>query len=150
MTNTPLGTQTIQNALKKEDLVAQVKVKKPFLSTKHRKARREFAEKYEHGTEEDWACVMFTDETKINRIGLDEKQWVWKRAGAPLQSQHILQTIKFGEGYVMIWGCITTAGVGLMYRIEGKMDAELYEEILEDHVFQTLEYYDLDSSNFIF
>jgi hypothetical protein len=93
---------------------------------------------------------MFTDETKINRIGSDGRQWVWKRAGAPLQSQHILQTIKFGGGYVMIWGCMTTAGVGLMCRIEGKMDAELYEEILEDHVFQTLEYYDLDSSNFIF
>jgi hypothetical protein len=150
MTNTPLSTQTIQNALKKEDLVARVKVKKPFLSAKHRKARREFAEKYEHWTEEDWACVMFTDETKINRIGSDGRQWVWKRAGAPLQSQHILQTIKFGGGYVMIWGCMTTAGVGLMCRIEGKMDAELYEEILEDHVFQTLEYYDLDSSNFIF
>src|SRR4051812_40724914 len=44
---------------------------------------------------------------------------------------------------------MTTAGVGLMWRIEGKMDAELYEEILEDHVFQTLEYYDLDPSNFI-
>jgi DDE superfamily endonuclease len=93
---------------------------------------------------------MFTDETKINQIGSDGRQWVWKRAGAPLQSQHILQTIKFGGGYVMIWGCMTTAGVGLMCRIEGKMDAELYEEILEDHVFQTLEYYDLNPSNFIF
>src|SRR4051812_35788074 len=59
------------------------------------------------------------------------------------------QAIKFGRGYVMIWGCMTTAGVGLMCRIEGKMDAELYEEILEDHVIQTLEYYDLDPSNFI-
>jgi hypothetical protein len=150
MTNTPLSTQTIQNALKKEDLVAQVKVKKPCLSAKHRKARKEFAEKYKHWTEEDWAHVMFTDETKINWIGSDGRQWVWKRAGAPLQSQHILQTIKFGGGYVMIWGCMTTAGVGLMCRIEGKMDAELYEEILEDHVFQTLEYYDLNPSNFIF
>ena len=66
MNNTPLSTQTIQNSLKKEDLVARVKVKKPFLSAKHRKARMEFAEKYEHWTEEDWARVMFTDETKIN------------------------------------------------------------------------------------
>ena len=93
---------------------------------------------------------MFTDETKSNWIGSDERQWVWKRAGAPLQSQHILQTIKFGGGNVMIWGCMTTTGVGLMCRTEGKMDAELYEEILEDHAFQTLEYYDLNSSNFIF
>ena len=50
----------------------------------------------------------------------------------------------------MIWGCMTTSGVGFMCRIEGKMDAELDTKILEDHVFQTLEYYDLDSNNFIF
>src|SRR3954468_6177748 len=99
--------------------------------------------KYEHWTDEDWAHVMFTDEAKINQIGSDGRQWVWKRAGAPLQSQHILQTIKLGGGYVMIWGCMTTTAVGLRCRIEGKIDAELYEEILEDHVFQTLEYYDL-------
>ena len=50
----------------------------------------------------------------------------------------------------MIWGCMTTSGVGYMCRIEGKMDGQLYVEILEDHVFQTLEFYGLDSSNFIF
>lgn len=130
--------------------MARVKVKKPFLSKRHIKARLEFAQKYEHWTEDDWARVMFTDETKINRIGSDGRQWVWKKAGTPLQSQHVQQTIKFGGGSVMVWGCMTTSGVGYMCRIEGKMDGELYVEILEDHVFQTLEFYDLDSDNFIF
>ena len=30
------------------------------------------------------------------------------------------------------------------------MDAKLYEEILKDHVFQTLEFYDMDAEDFIF
>ena len=50
----------------------------------------------------------------------------------------------------MVWGCMTTSGVDYRGRIEGKIDGELYEEILDDHVFQTLEYCGLDSTNFIF
>jgi len=79
-------------------MVAQVKVKKPFLSAKHRKARLEFAQKYEHWTEKDWERVMFTDETKVNRIGSDGRQWVWKKSGSPLTSQHVQGTVKFGGG----------------------------------------------------
>jgi hypothetical protein len=75
---------------------------------------------------------------------------VWKRPGSPLTSQQVQTTVKFGGGNVMIWGCMTIHGVGYMCRIEGKMDAELYEEILEDHVFQTVEYYGMDPDNFIF
>ena len=110
----------------------------------------EFAQKYEHWTEEDWAHVLFTDETKINHLGSDGRQWVWKRPGASLTAQHITPTVKFGGGNVMIWGCMTAHGVGYMCRIEGKMDAELYEEILEDHVVQTVDFYGMDQDNFIF
>ena len=52
--------------------------------------------------------------------------------------------------HIMIWGCMTTSGVVYMCRIEGKMDGQLYVEILEDHVFQTLEFYGLDSNNKLF
>ena len=102
MTNTLPSIQTIWNALKKEDLVAQVKVKKPFLSKKHRKAHLEFAQKYEYWTVEDWKHVMFTDETKINHIRSDGRQWVWKKQGSPLLPQHIQQTVKFNGGHIMI------------------------------------------------
>ena len=148
--NTSISTQTIRNALRKEDMVARVKVKKPFLSAKHRKACLGFAQKYEHWTEKDWERVMFTDETKVNCIGSDGRQWVWKKAGSPMTSQHVQKTVKFGGGSVMVWGCMTAKGVGYMCKIDGKMDAALYEEILEDHVFQSLEYYGLDSDDFIF
>ena len=50
----------------------------------------------------------------------------------------------------MIWGCMTAHGVGYMCRIEGRMDAELYEEILEDHLFQTMRYYKMDKHQTIF
>jgi transposase len=150
ITNTSISTQSIRNALKKEDMMSRVKVKKPLLRRHHIKQRLEFAQKYEHWTEEDWARVIWSDETKVNRLGSDGRQWVWKKHGAPLTSQHVKPTVKFGGGNVMIWGCMTIHGVGYMCRIEGKMDAPLYEEILEDHVLETVRYYGMDEENFIF
>ena len=99
---------------------------------------------------EDWNRVIFSDESKINHLASDGRQWVWKKAGSPLTSQHVQPTVKFGGGHVMIWGCMTAHGVGYMCRIEGKMDAELYEEILEDHLFKTMCYYKMDKCQTIF
>ena len=49
-----------------------------------------------------------------------------------------------------MWGCMTWEGVGYATRIEGKMNAQLYTDILKDELQQTLEYYDMDSEDIIF
>ena len=34
----------------------------------------------------------------------------------------VQQIVKFGGGEVMMWGCMTLSGLGMMCRIEGRMD----------------------------
>ena len=41
----------------------------------------------------------------------------------------------------MIWGCMLWEGPGFAARIDGRMDANLYTEILEDDLLRTLDYY---------
>jgi len=89
---------------------------------------------------EDWKRVLWSDETKINRLGSDGRQWVWKKPGSAITDQHVKPTIKYGGGSLMVWGCMTTQGVGYSCRIDGRMDAELYTSILDDELLQTLEY----------
>lgn len=143
-------TQTIRNTLKKENLQAIVKAKKPLLRPRHITQRYDFALKYQHWTEEDWSRVIWSDETKINRLGSDGRQWVWKKKGTTRTEQHIKGTVKFGGGSLMVWGCMTAQGVGYMCKIDGRMDAALYEEILEDHLFQTIDYYNLNRDTIVF
>jgi hypothetical protein len=59
-------------------------------------------------------------------------------------------TVKFGGGSLMVWGCMLWEGPGYATRIEGKMDAELYTSILEDELQQTMEYYGLEVEDVIF
>ena len=98
-------TQTIRNTLRKAGLKAAVKQKKPFLSKAHQRRRLEFALEHQHWTLDDWARVIWSDETKINRLGSDGRLWVWKRPGSALTEQHVNGTVKFGGGSLMVWGC---------------------------------------------
>ena len=88
-----VSTQTIRNILKKNGLKAGPKIKKPLLSARHLKLRLDFARKYKHWTIEDWRRVVFSDETKINRLGSDGRKWCWKAIGKPLQEHCITSTV---------------------------------------------------------
>ena len=65
---------------------------------------------------------------------------MWKKPGSELNEQHVSGTIKFGGGFLMVWGCMTPQGVGYMCKIDGRMDAELYTSILQDDLLATVDY----------
>ena len=50
----------------------------------------------------------------------------------------------------MVWGCMTWDRPGNACHIKGKMDADLFVEILEDELQGTLEYYNLKPEEVIF
>ena len=81
---------------------AVVKKKKPFLSKRHRRERLDWAVAHQHWTVEDWKRVVWSDETKIDRLGSDGKKWVWKKAGEGLSDRLVEGTLKFGGGSLMI------------------------------------------------
>jgi transposase len=140
----------VRRALKEAGLTAVVKQKKPRLLPRHIRQRLDFALRYKHWTVEDWKRVIWSDETKINRLGSDGREYVWKKSGSAITEQHIKGTVKFGGGSLMLWGCMTAQGVGYAARIDGRMDAQLYTEILGDDFIKTLRDYKLDVDEIIF
>jgi transposase len=144
-----VSNQTVRNVLKAANLKARVKTKKPFLSRRHIKARLHFAEKYKHWTLEDWSRVIFSDETKINRMGSDGRRWVWAEPGEKLSKRTTQPTFKHGGGSIMIWGCMTTKGVGRMCNIDGIMDGQDYIKILDNHLLPTVKAHRLGRHGFI-
>ena len=49
----------------------------------------------------------------------------------------------------MMWGCMTWEGIGFCCKIDGRMDKELYTQILEE-LQQTLDHYGLNPAEVIF
>ena len=148
--NIPISVQTVRRGLKEAGMKSAVKRKRPFLSKKHKRVRLDFAESHIDWTVEDWKRVIWSDETKINRFGSDGREWVWKKKGEPLSDRLVKGTLKFGGGSLMMWGCFCWQGVGYGCKIDGKMDKELYCQILEDDLQESIDYYNLDRDKLIF
>src|SRR3954467_3246828 len=96
--NQPVSAETTRRYLKKAGMKAVVKKKKPLLSARHKKARLDFAEGHKDWTVEDWKRVVWSDETKINRLGSDGKKWAWKKVVEGLSDRLVSGTLKFGGG----------------------------------------------------
>jgi hypothetical protein len=75
---------------------------------------------------------------------------VYKRVGESLSDRLVEGTQKFGGGSVIIWGCMLWEGPGFAYKIDGRMDGELYTQILDENLQSILEYYRKDPADIIF
>jgi len=126
------------------------KRKRPRLLKHHRQARLDFALTHKDWTVDDWKRVVWSDETKINRLGSDGKKWVWKKKGEGLSDRLVQDTVKFGGGSLMMWGCMLWEGPGFACKIDGKMDGDLYVKIMQDELQDSLAYYHKLASQVIF
>jgi transposase len=145
-----LTSQTIRGVLKDAGLVAKKKVKKPKLTKKHIKQCLDFAKKYKDWTVADWKKVLWSDETKINRYMSDGIKYCWINPEEGLSEKQIIETVKFGGGNIMVWGCMVWDGPGYISKIDGNMDKGLYVEILDECVKDTLNWYKINEKTFYF
>ena len=128
-----ISPSTVRRRLNEDGLHGRAPVKKPLLTKNHIKKRLAFGLKHQSWTIDDWKNVLFTDETKINKMGSDGKTWTWKRPNEPLQAKHVKQTVKH-DASVMAWGCFSSSGVGNITVVEGHMNAPMYIRILSSHM----------------
>jgi hypothetical protein len=83
-------------------------------------------------------------------LGSDGRRWVWKKEGEGLSERLVEGTVKFGGGSLMMWGCMLWDGCGYACKIDGKMDAELYCNILDEQLMDSLDYYGKEEEDIIF
>lgn len=136
---TSISADTARRILKEDGLKSYSKMKKPNLSAAHRRNRLKWAERHANWTVEDWKRVIWSDETKINRFGSDSNHRVWKYPGEGIKNHHVHKTVKFGGGSIMIWGCMSWAGPGKIFQVQGRMNGEDYCNILQENLLPTMD-----------
>ena len=94
--------------------------------------------------------VVWSDETKINCLESDGRKWAWKRVGEGLSDRLVEGTVKFEGGSVVLWGCMLWDGPGYRCRIDGRMDGDLFIQILNDELQESLAHYSKSPQDIIY
>lgn len=133
-TGVSVSKQTMINCLNSLQLKSRTACRKPLLSEKNKKARLDLATQWFFWPKERWNSVIFSDECKFNLFGSDGRTKVWRKDGTRYATKNLIPTVKHGGGSVMVWGCVSAAGVGKLVFIDGIMDKFAYCRILADNL----------------
>ena len=107
---------------------------KPLLSKKNIKARLKFARENIDKDQVFWNNVLWTDESKVELFGHQNRRHVWRKQNTAFQGKNLIPTVKHGGGSVMVWGCFAAAGPGQLTIIESTMNSAVYQRVLEENV----------------
>jgi hypothetical protein len=81
-----------------------------------------------------WQNILWTDETKVVLFGRNTQQYVWRKKGTAHQHQNLIPNVKYGGGSIMVWGCFAASGPGQLAIIDGKMNSQVHQDILQENV----------------
>ena len=98
-----------------------------LLKAIHKKACKRFAEDMSTKHMDYWNYVLWCDEMKINLFGSNGFKRVWLRPGEEYKDKCVMPPVKHGGGNVMVWGCMSAAGVGELHFMNSNMFCEILQ-----------------------
>ena len=143
--------RVIRHLLKLEGSKARRKVKTNFVNTTNKRKRFAWAEKYQHFIVDDRRKWCFSDETRIHMWGSDGKSYYWTDGATELLTHQVESYVQGDGGSVLFLGPITAEEPGYGSTItKGNVNTEVYIDILQTSLLDTLGYYGLDRKSFRF
>ena len=135
-TRGPISVKTVRRRFKESGLVARRPAAGPRLLRNHRVERLRFANDHRGWRNEQWSCVMFTDESRFKLRSPDGRERVWRRRGERFSECCISEKLPFGGGGVMVWAGISMDACTELVVVEnGTLTADRYiNECLANHV----------------
>uniref|UniRef100_A0A8C6KFX3 Tc1-like transposase DDE domain-containing protein n=1 Tax=Nothobranchius furzeri TaxID=105023 RepID=A0A8C6KFX3_NOTFU len=103
---------------------------KPLLNMKQRKKRLAWAKDKKDWTDAEWSKVMFSDESKFCISFGNQGPRVWWKSGEAQNPRCMRSSVKFPLS-VMVWGAMSSAGVGPLCFLRSRVNAAVYQEVLE-------------------
>lgn len=96
---------------------------------------------------EGYKRVILSNRTKTNRLGSDGKQCMCNKGLIEGEVQVIVQ---FGGENTMIWSCMGWDSVGNLVEVKGRIDANQYMDILEQHLSPSMRRVGISKGDVIF
>lgn len=130
--NVSLTARSVRNYLIRNNLRAFRKAKKPLLTNKMMKRRYEWGKNMIKKADKFWESVLFSDECYIS---LNSGDQIYSRRPRLTKNSN-LSTNYFSMApkhpvKVMIWGCFSSKGPGMLKIVDGTMKSRDYLNVLE-------------------
>ena len=135
LTGTRVSVQTVRNRLHS----AGLRARRPYvgvpLSLRHRQARLTWTRQHRQWTNQQWATVLFTDESRFLLDMLDRRRRVWRRRGERYANCAIVEHDRYGGGRLMVWGGISVRFRTELLLLNGTLTGQRYiNEVLQPAV----------------
>ncbi|GFV90219.1 transposable element Tcb2 transposase [Trichonephila clavipes] len=102
----------------------------------HRTARLQWCREHHNWTEQDWACVLFSDESRFSLSSDCRRQLIWRERGTAYRPENIQEKDRYPTCSIMVWAGIMINGRTRLHVVaNGTMTGQRYiDEVLLPHV----------------
>ncbi|KFM70278.1 Transposable element Tcb1 transposase, partial [Stegodyphus mimosarum] len=134
-TGTTIARQTLYRRLGQTGLYARRPVRCVPLTATHCRLRLAWSRKHAFWTPQQWACVMFSNESRFSLQADSHRTFIWRPPGTRYHQENIIERHRYGGAGVLVWGGIILGSRTDLYVQIGAMTNQIYRDvILKQHV----------------
>ncbi|GFW56733.1 transposable element Tcb2 transposase [Trichonephila clavipes] len=117
-------------------IVLSAKRNRHTTAQQHRTARLQWCREHHNWTEQDWACVLFSDESRFSLSSDCRRQLIWHESGTAYRPENIQEKDRHPTCSIMVWAGIMINGRTRLHVVaNGTMMGQRYiDEVLLPHV----------------
>ncbi|GFS54858.1 transposable element Tcb2 transposase [Trichonephila clavipes] len=106
------------------------------LTRQHRTARLQWCLEHHNWSEQDWACVLFSDESRFSLSSDCRRQLIWHESGTAYRPENIQEKDRYPTCSIIVWvGIMSNGRTRLHVVANGTMTGQRYiDEVLLPHV----------------
>ncbi|GFW06674.1 hypothetical protein TNCV_3287751 [Trichonephila clavipes] len=105
-----ISRKTVARRLRGVGLYARRPVVCVPLTRQHRTARLQLCREHHNWTEQDWACVLFSDESRFSLSSDCRRQLIWRESGTAYRPENIQEKDRYPTCSIMVWAGIMING----------------------------------------
>ncbi|GFY08104.1 transposable element Tcb2 transposase [Trichonephila clavipes] len=127
-----ISRKTVARRLRGGELYARRPVVCVPLTRQHRTARLQWCREHHNWTEQDWACVLFSDESRFSLSSDCRRQLIWRESGTAYRPENIQEKDRYPTCSIMVWAGIMINGRTRLHAVaNGTMTGQRYiDEVL--------------------
>ncbi|GFU69444.1 transposable element Tcb2 transposase [Trichonephila clavipes] len=134
-----ISRKTVVRRLRGGGLYARRPVVCVPLTRQHRTARLQWCREHHNWTEQDWACVLFSDESRFSLSSDCRRQPIWRESGTAYRPENIQEKDRYPACSIMVWACIMINGRTRLHVVaNGTMTGQRYIDEVSTSSYSSL------------